>query len=409
MVTAPIGATRPRPGDDDVGDVARRRRVAGILRPYERDAVLEVQRVDQVTLALVQVDRAGVHRRGRLARARAAEHSAGAGLEDRDLAARRPADVHRRVRVDAGRGEVAGGPPPQQPVVDERLGNGFGVPHPHLGFGQREFGCRAEQLGPEHVRVDRVDDDALDRLVQQRAGIVDEVGVERVVARDHDDQRALPPPSRPARLLPEGGDGAGEPGQHHGVQTRDVDAQFEGVGGGQSAQPAVGQRALQAAAVLGEVAGAVGGDQVDQFRCDVLEPGPCAECGEFGAATRADEGQRPRAFGHQVGHHAGRLGSSRSPYRGAVLARSGRPAVPVPTAPPCARPAVSRRRSPRRPFGRATPRPWPRETPSSRWRRSPSAPVRRRRSARTAASTDAAPSRRSSRRCRGSNGIRRPR
>ena len=60
----------------------------GILGVHERDAVLEIERVDDVALALMQVDRSGMDRCGRLAGTGTAQHPAGAGLQDRDLPAR---------------------------------------------------------------------------------------------------------------------------------------------------------------------------------------------------------------------------------------------------------------------------------------------------------------------------------
>ena len=76
------------PGDDDVGQFAGERRVSGVLGVHERDAVLEIERVDDIALALMQIDRARVHRRRGLADARAAQQPAGVGLQDRDLPAR---------------------------------------------------------------------------------------------------------------------------------------------------------------------------------------------------------------------------------------------------------------------------------------------------------------------------------
>ena len=150
--------------------------------------------------------------------------------------------------------------------------------------------------------------------------MVDQVGVQRVVARDQQDQRALPATAGPAGLLPERRDGAREAGQHHRVQAGDVDAEFERVGGGQPAQFAVGQRTFQRAAVLGEIAGAVGRHRVAQLRGDVLQACPRAQRGQLRSAPRPDEGQRARALGDQVGHHPGRLGARRTPHRCAVLA-----------------------------------------------------------------------------------------
>ena len=180
-----------RPGDDDVGQFTGDRGVSGVAGVYEGDAVLEIERVDDVAFALMQVDRARVHRRGRLHDAGAAKQSTGLGLQDRDLPAGGSADVGCRVRIDPRRGEVAAGASAEEPVIDKRVRHRLGIPHPNLGLGERKFGCRAEQLRPEDIRVRGIDHDALDRFVQQSRGVMDEVGVQRVVPGDQQDQRAL--------------------------------------------------------------------------------------------------------------------------------------------------------------------------------------------------------------------------
>ena len=58
------------PGDRDVGEFTCERGVSGVFGMYEGHAFVEVQRVDDVTLALMQVHRAWMHRCGRLSRAR---------------------------------------------------------------------------------------------------------------------------------------------------------------------------------------------------------------------------------------------------------------------------------------------------------------------------------------------------
>jgi hypothetical protein len=107
---------------------------------HERDPVLEIQRVDDITLTLMQIHRAGVNRRRGLAHARAAEQSTGIGLQNRDLAAGRTSNVHRGMRIDTGAGEVAAGPSAQQAVVYQCTRHRFGIPHSHLGIGQRKLG-----------------------------------------------------------------------------------------------------------------------------------------------------------------------------------------------------------------------------------------------------------------------------
>lgn len=100
-----------RPGDRDVGDLPRVGRIAGILGMHERDRRLQVQRVDQVGLTLMQVHRTRVHRRRGPARPDPAQQPAGVGLQDGDLAAGGAADIDRRMRVDARTRVI---PPPRR-------------------------------------------------------------------------------------------------------------------------------------------------------------------------------------------------------------------------------------------------------------------------------------------------------
>ena len=152
MVTGPKRVSLARSGHRDVGELPGERRVAGILGVHESHAVLEIERVDHVRLALVQIHRARMDGRRRPADVGATQQPPGLGLQNRDLAARGTADVDRGMRIDAGAGEVAARPPAQQPVVDEGFGDGLGVPRAHLGVGQRQLRCRAEQLRAEHIR-----------------------------------------------------------------------------------------------------------------------------------------------------------------------------------------------------------------------------------------------------------------
>lgn len=77
---------------------------------------------------------------------------------------------------------------------------------------------------------------------------------------------ALPRPVSAARLLPEGGPGARVAADDDGVEAGDVDAEFEGGGGGQAEELAGVQGPLQGAPLLREVAAAVGGDPLRQER-----------------------------------------------------------------------------------------------------------------------------------------------
>src|SRR6266542_3617929 len=83
----------------------------------------------------------------------------------------------------------------------------------------------------EHVGVARVDQRGLVRPAEQVGGMVQVVGVERVVEADQHGERGAALPAGAPRLLPEGGDRAGEAVEHDRVQPTDVHAQLERVGG----------------------------------------------------------------------------------------------------------------------------------------------------------------------------------
>ena len=71
-----------------------------------------------------------------------------------------------------------------------------------------------------------------------------------------DRETVLRRPAR-ARLLPGGGDGAGEAREHGGVQSADVDAQLQGVGRHDPLDAPVAQTLLDRAPLVGQVAAPV--------------------------------------------------------------------------------------------------------------------------------------------------------
>ena len=175
----------------------------------------------------------------------------------------------------------------------------------------------------EDVGVVGVEDVGLDRLAEQGLGVVDQVGVQRVVARDHHAERVAGAAPGPTDLLPERGAGAREAGEEHGVEAADVDAELEGVRGGQAEQPAVAQGRLELAALLGEVAAAVRRDLVDQARVDLAEQPSRGERHRLGAAPGPDERERAHPFDDQVGQQVGDLAGRGAAYGRAVLAQPG--------------------------------------------------------------------------------------
>lgn len=147
----------------------------------------------------------------------------GGGLVDRAQQAARAVldDLDRLSAPAADVGEV-GGPFPARPVpglrpAAEQL-RGLQLRQQvrrrraeevQVLFGEREFGCRRAQVRGQDVRVVGVQDRGLHGLVEEGLRVVDEEGVQRVVAGHQDGQRPLSGASGAARLLPEGGACAG--------------------------------------------------------------------------------------------------------------------------------------------------------------------------------------------------------
>jgi hypothetical protein len=178
----------------------------------------------------------------------------------------------------------------------------------------------AREVRGEDVGVGRVEHAALHRGAEQRVRVVHQVGVERVVPGHEHHQRGVRGAPGPAGLLPERGPGAGEARHQHGVEPGDVDAQLEGVGGGHPDQVPPGERGLQRAALLGQVAAAVGRDPRGQVRVDLAEQPLGLHGGELRAPPRPHEGERAGVLHDEVGEHPRALGTGGAAHGRAVLA-----------------------------------------------------------------------------------------
>ena len=110
----------------------------------------------------------------------------------------------------------------------------------------------------------RVDDGVFHRLPEEVLRVVHQVLVDGVVVRDQDGEGLLAAAARAAGLLPGRGDRAGEPQQDRGVERADVDAQFQGVRGGDAQQLPREEGLLDGPAFLGQVPAAIGPDAVGQ-------------------------------------------------------------------------------------------------------------------------------------------------
>ena len=189
--------------------------------------------------------------------------------------------------------------------------------------GQRRLGGGRAQVRAEHVGVVRVEDVGLDGLAEQRLGMVDQVGVQRVVARHHHAECVARAAPGAADLLPQRGPGAGEAGEQHGVEPADVDAELEGVGGGEPEQPPGAQGLLQLAALLGQVAAAVRRHLVDQAGIDLGQQ-PSGSRGRRSPRPRRDRTKarvRTRSTTRSVSRSATSLAAER---------RTGAPFSPTP-------------------------------------------------------------------------------
>ena len=306
----------------DVGDLAGRGGVVDVAALEVGDPLLEVEALDEPGLTTVHVDRTLVGGAVGAAAVDRADHPPGVDLDQLHLAQPSGPDVGEVGRA-AAVGPVPGvGPAPQQTRLRERAhqveraGGEVG----QLAGPQRQLLGGGAQVRAEHVGVGGVEDRRLHRLAEESLGVVDEVGVERVVAGDQHPQGVLGAAAGTTQLLPQAGAGAGEPGHQHRVETAHVDAELEGVGGGQPQQLAAAQRLLEGAPLLGQVAAAVGGHAPCQRRVDLGEQRGGGEGDVLDPAPGAHEGKGADAVEHQVGQQVGGLGGRRAPGGGTVLA-----------------------------------------------------------------------------------------
>ena len=189
---------------------------------------------------------------------------------------------------------------------------------------QRRFASGARQVVLEDVGVGRVHHGVLDTAPEKVLRVFDEKLVQRVPPGDEDDERLAPAPPHPTGALPGVDDGAGIAHQHAHVQAADVDAQFEGRCGHHAEQLARMQGGFDLPPLLGQIAGAVRGDDLAQFGMplrgravdelghhprprenDGAQPARHAQAQQAGgqrlrAVGRIDEHQMPRRRGGAV-------------------------------------------------------------------------------------------------------------
>ena len=110
----------------------------------------------------------------------------------------------------------------------------------------------------------------------------------------------------------------------HRVEPADVDAELEGVGGREPDELAAAQRVLERAALLGQVAAAVGRDLPGQRRVDLGRAAPRRVIATCSTPRRERTKASVRTpVDDQVGQQVGGLRGRGAAYRGAVLAGAG--------------------------------------------------------------------------------------
>ena len=224
-------------------------------------AVVEVERHDPVRLALVQVDRAGVHQ---LERARLRRRCRPAGRRRRRCGTR-PTSPMRRPMPGAGAPrplQTARRFAQHEPVVERRAGA-----RPRRGRRPTTARRRATS-GASYAAQARWGSSTNGFARLTTAGSGGRVKTSRGWAMSHWSSWSSPATStasdrcvvRPARpgLLPHRGDGAGEAVEHAGVEPADVDAELERGRGHDAGELAVEQLGLDLAPLGRQVAAAVG-------------------------------------------------------------------------------------------------------------------------------------------------------
>ncbi len=199
--------------DADVGDLAGGGGVARVTGRHGGHAELEVEGVHQPGLASVDVDGAGVGGAVCPAGVDGAHHPARAGLDQLDRGASDGADVGQVAGAVAGGPVPPARPPPQQAFAHEGLEDrpGPGAEEIEVPLDEGQLLGGGAQVGTQHVGVVRIEDGGLDRTAEQRLGVVDQVGVEGVVAGDEHAEGVLRASARSTDLLPERGARPREP------------------------------------------------------------------------------------------------------------------------------------------------------------------------------------------------------
>ena len=243
-------------------------------RGDDRPPLLDVELLDLVGAAEVEVDGAGMDRREGALGLDQAEHLPRLALDHRDRVGRGRAQRDPAATNSLRRGSSRPPAPRSSPAASSRSARSRqpGAEDLVVLVGQRQLVGGGDQVPGGDLLVGVVEDRRLDRPPEELLGVAAEELVERVLAGDVDGEAAAAAP-RPAPHLPQAGDGAGEGDADRRVELADVDPQLERVGGDDREQLAGGQPRLDLAPLLRRVAAAVGRDPLRQLRLAARAPG----------------------------------------------------------------------------------------------------------------------------------------
>ena len=122
------------------------------------------------------------------ARVDSAQHPAGFTVDNGHLSSDTAANVQRAVGVRIGGDEPSVLSAPDLAFLRQSGENLESAECVHLGIGEWEFHCSTEQLRAQDVRISGICHRRLDGFVEYRRRMVNEVGVEWIVAGDQHDE-----------------------------------------------------------------------------------------------------------------------------------------------------------------------------------------------------------------------------
>ena len=235
---------------------------AGKVTVHQGTVLLRAVLVDEPLIPLVQVHRSRMD--GAISRSliHDTDHPAGERIDDVYAVA-----AH-RTQVNRVHSSVQTCPVQPFTALPQHL-----LPHQHrlhlgqgravnrlVGWLQECLLGRSSQMWAHDVRVVRVQHRRLDTGGEDELRVLHQVLIQRVFPGHEDDGGSAPRPPSASGLLPERRQTSRVPGNDHGIHSRDVHPQLQGVRRDHGVDPARLQPGLKIATFLGQVSRAVRGD-----------------------------------------------------------------------------------------------------------------------------------------------------